>query len=132
MMRWKNAALLALAVTVVGCSSNSKKELPPAELPEFTTEVEQPLNEVIAGLGAPTMFKPGADFSRLADGNMFVSKMFQKAKIEVSESTHRLLARLAERYPLVVITNGNLDLAQESFAKKDYSKAMELYMKANG
>ena len=39
-MRWKNAALLALAVTVVGCSSNSKKELPPAELPEFTTEVE--------------------------------------------------------------------------------------------
>lgn len=40
MMRWKNAALLALAVTVVGCSSNSKKELPPAELPEFTTEVE--------------------------------------------------------------------------------------------
>ena len=39
-MRWKNAALLALAVTVVGCSSNSKKELPPAELPEFTTEVQ--------------------------------------------------------------------------------------------
>ena len=39
-MRWKNAALLALAVTVVGCSSNSKKELAPAELPEFTTEVE--------------------------------------------------------------------------------------------
>jgi outer membrane protein assembly factor BamB len=39
-MRWKNAALLALAVMVVGCSSNSKKELPPAELPDFTTEVE--------------------------------------------------------------------------------------------
>lgn len=39
-MRWKNAALLALAVMVVGCSSNSKKELPPAELPEFTAEVE--------------------------------------------------------------------------------------------
>ncbi|MDO8332473.1 MAG: outer membrane protein assembly factor BamB, partial [Pseudomonas sp.] len=33
-------ALLALAVMVVGCSSNSKKELPPAELPEFTAEVE--------------------------------------------------------------------------------------------
>ncbi|CAE6897315.1 Outer membrane protein assembly factor BamB [Pseudomonas marincola] len=39
-MRWKNAALLALAVLVVGCSSNSKKELPPAELPDFTEEVQ--------------------------------------------------------------------------------------------
>ncbi|MBU1332208.1 MAG: outer membrane protein assembly factor BamB [Gammaproteobacteria bacterium] len=38
-MRWKNAALLALAVLVVGCSSNSKKELPPAELPDFEEEV---------------------------------------------------------------------------------------------
>lgn len=39
-MRWKNAALLALAVLVVGCSSNSKKELPPAELPDFKAEVQ--------------------------------------------------------------------------------------------
>ena len=39
-MRWRNAALLALAVLVVGCSSNSKKELPPAELADFTAEVE--------------------------------------------------------------------------------------------
>lgn len=39
-MRWKNAAVLALAVLAVGCSSNSKKELPPAELPEFQEEVE--------------------------------------------------------------------------------------------
>jgi outer membrane protein assembly factor BamB len=38
-MRWKNAALLALAVMAVGCSSNSNKELPPAELPKFTEEV---------------------------------------------------------------------------------------------
>ena len=38
--RWKNAALLALAVTAVGCSSNSTKELPPAELPKFEAEVE--------------------------------------------------------------------------------------------
>jgi outer membrane protein assembly factor BamB len=38
-MRWKNAALLALAVLAVGCSSNSKKELPPAELPKFEREV---------------------------------------------------------------------------------------------
>jgi outer membrane protein assembly factor BamB len=39
-MRWKNAALLALAVLAVGCSSNSKKELPPAELTKFDEEVE--------------------------------------------------------------------------------------------
>ncbi|MEX6501246.1 outer membrane protein assembly factor BamB [Pseudomonas zhanjiangensis] len=38
-MRWKNVALLALAVLVVGCSSNSKKELPPADLPDFEEEV---------------------------------------------------------------------------------------------
>jgi outer membrane protein assembly factor BamB len=38
--RWKNAALLALAVMVAGCSSNSKKELPPAELQDFTAEVQ--------------------------------------------------------------------------------------------
>ena len=39
-MRWKNAAVLALAVVVVGCSSNTKKELPPAELPKFEREVQ--------------------------------------------------------------------------------------------
>ena len=55
------------------------------KLPKFTTEVEQPLNEIISGLGAPTMFGSSADFSKLANGNLFVSKMFQKAKIEVSE-----------------------------------------------
>ncbi len=37
--RWKNAAVLALAVMAVGCSSNSKKELPPAELPDIQEEV---------------------------------------------------------------------------------------------
>lgn len=55
------------------------------KLPKFTTEVELPLNDVISSLGAPTMFNSSADFSGLADGNLFVSKMLQKAKIEVSE-----------------------------------------------
>ncbi len=55
------------------------------KLPKFTTEVEQPLNDIISSLGASTMFKPSADFSKMADGNMFVSKMLQKARIEVSE-----------------------------------------------
>lgn len=55
------------------------------KLPRFTTEIEQPLNEVIGKLGAPSMFTSGANFSNFADGNLFVSKMFQKAKIEVDE-----------------------------------------------
>ena len=38
-IRWKHAALLALAVLAAGCSSNSKKELPPAELTDFNEEV---------------------------------------------------------------------------------------------
>lgn len=38
-MGWKHVALLALALAVVGCSSNSKKELPPAELHDFKEEV---------------------------------------------------------------------------------------------
>ncbi|MCY1282594.1 Outer membrane protein assembly factor BamB [compost metagenome] len=38
--RWKYAALLACAVLAAGCSSTSKKDLPPAELPDFTEEVE--------------------------------------------------------------------------------------------
>ena len=55
------------------------------KLPRFTTEVEQPLNEVISSLGAPTIFTPSANFEALASGQFFVSKMLQKAKIEVSE-----------------------------------------------
>ncbi len=55
------------------------------KLPRFTTEVELPLNEVVSKLGAPSMFTGNADFSNFANGSLFVSKMFQKAKIEVSE-----------------------------------------------
>lgn len=39
MMRWTHAVMLATAVLAVGCSSNSSKELPPAELEKFTEEV---------------------------------------------------------------------------------------------
>ncbi len=37
--RWKHAGLLALVILAAGCSSNSKKELPPAELHDFKEEV---------------------------------------------------------------------------------------------
>lgn len=41
MLRWKRASLLALAIlAVVGCSSKSTKELPPAELTATTKEVQ--------------------------------------------------------------------------------------------
>jgi outer membrane protein assembly factor BamB len=36
---WKSAAVLTLAVLAAGCSSNSQKELPPAELTSFKEEV---------------------------------------------------------------------------------------------
>ncbi|MGN0233686.1 MAG: serpin family protein [Bacteroidaceae bacterium] len=55
------------------------------KIPRFTTELELPLNEIISSLGAPLIFTPQADFSLFARGDFFVSKMFQKAKIEVSE-----------------------------------------------
>ncbi len=56
------------------------------KLPKFTSEVELPLNQVVSELGAPSMFNPSqANFSHFASGDFFVGKMFQKAKIEVSE-----------------------------------------------
>ena len=56
------------------------------KLPKFTIEQELPLNAIISDLGAPSMFVAGkANFSHFADGNFFVSKMLQKAKIEVNE-----------------------------------------------
>lgn len=64
---------------------NMSKCIVDLKLPRFTTEVEQPLNEVISSLGAPTIFTPSANFEALASGQFFVSKMLQKAKIEVSE-----------------------------------------------
>lgn len=38
-MRWTHALMLATAVLAAGCSSNSTKELPPAELTKFSEEV---------------------------------------------------------------------------------------------
>lgn len=55
------------------------------KLPRFTTEVEQPLNDVVSALGAPSIFSSNADFGAMSNDPLSVSKMFQKAKIEVSE-----------------------------------------------
>ena len=40
MKRYKYAAVLALALFAVGCSSTTKKELPPQALEKFTAEIE--------------------------------------------------------------------------------------------
>ena len=48
--------------------------------------------------------------------SVFAGFLAERSKIEVSDQTHALLARLAERYPLVVITNGNLDLTRAGLA----------------
>lgn len=48
--------------------------------------------------------------------SVFAAFLAERSRIEVSASTHALLAHLAERYPLAVITNGNLDLAQAELA----------------
>ena len=65
---------------------NMEKCMVNLKLPKFTTETKLDLNDIIGKLGAPSIFNPSqANFSHFADGNFFVSKMLQKAKIEVSE-----------------------------------------------
>lgn len=67
-------------------SQNMENSIVDLKLPKFKTEMELPLNGIMSSLGAPSMFDAGkADFSKFADGDFFVSKMLQKAKIEVSE-----------------------------------------------
>lgn len=55
------------------------------KLPRFSTELSLPLNGIISKLGAPSMFGGNANFSNFATGSLSISKMLQKAKIEVSE-----------------------------------------------
>ena len=67
-------------------NSQMEKCMVNLKLPKFTTEMELPLNSIISNLGAPSIFLPGkANFNHFANGNFFVSKMLQKAKIEVNE-----------------------------------------------
>lgn len=55
-------------------------------LPKFTTTVDTGLNSVLAGLGMPTAFDGGADFSNMIDGGgIFIEKVFHKATITVNE-----------------------------------------------
>ncbi|MGY6039273.1 HAD-IA family hydrolase [Aeromonas sp. AE23HZ002T15] len=58
----------------------------------------------------------GADQAQQEAERVFDAFLTERSKIEISRDTHDLLARLGARYPLVVITNGNLDLAQAGLA----------------
>lgn len=55
------------------------------KLPRFTTSTDITLNKPLSELGATSMFLPSADFTKLCRQNLFVSKVLQKAKIEVTE-----------------------------------------------
>lgn len=55
------------------------------KLPKFTTSTEVVLNDAISKLGAPSIFTGAANFKKMSDASIFISKMLQKAKIEVSE-----------------------------------------------
>ncbi len=47
--------------------------------------VDLKLNDAVSKLGAPSIFNGTANFKNMSDANIFISKMLQKAKIEVSE-----------------------------------------------
>lgn len=55
------------------------------KLPKFTTSTEVTLNDAVSKLGAPSIFTGAANFKNMSDASIFISKMLQKAKIEVSE-----------------------------------------------
>ena len=74
------------ADTIASIRRNMEECLVDLKLPRFTTEMKLPLKGIVAKLGAPSMFDATrADFSSFANGNVYVSEMLQKAKIEVSE-----------------------------------------------
>ena len=55
-------------------------------MPRFTTESETDLVEVLSSMGMPLAFNPGAQFAKMAKGgDLWVSLMKQKARIEVNE-----------------------------------------------
>ncbi|OHD54996.1 MAG: hypothetical protein A2Y33_03255 [Spirochaetes bacterium GWF1_51_8] len=56
------------------------------EIPRFSTESGFELGEMLKTLGMPGAFSPGAGFTKIVDnGTLFITKVLQKAKIEVNE-----------------------------------------------
>ncbi|XP_069752823.1 glia-derived nexin [Narcine bancroftii] len=55
-------------------------------IPRFTAETETNMEKILAGLGITDMFEVKANFRKIhRSGQLYVSKVLQKAKIEVNE-----------------------------------------------
>lgn len=65
-------------------NSMSSREVS-AYIPKFTIEYGGEMNKTLNQLGIKTMFTTSADFSKFSNADVYVSKVVQKAKIEVDE-----------------------------------------------
>lgn len=74
------------------------------KLPKFTTSTEVVLNDAISKLGAPSIFTGAANFKNMSDASVFISKMLQKAKIEVSEEGTKAAAITAGMVAMTALT----------------------------
>lgn len=64
-------------------------------LPKFTIEYGGEMNDLLKRLGINTMFSPDADFSNFCKTDTYISKVIQKAKIEVDEEGTKAAAATA-------------------------------------
>ncbi|XP_043281351.1 ovalbumin-related protein X-like isoform X2 [Venturia canescens] len=71
-------------VTVEKLLSGSRRDVN-LYLPKFKIESEIPLNSVLQKMGMTDMFTDSANFSGISDASLAVSKVLQKAFIEVNE-----------------------------------------------
>ena len=55
------------------------------KLPKFETENKIELRDILKALGMKLAFMGGSDFSAMADDPLYVSRVFQKARIKVDE-----------------------------------------------
>lgn len=69
--------------------SSAKKGRCLLKMPKFSIESSIELNDILKSMGVKTAFDPNkadlSDFGRCGNGNVYVSRVFQKAKIDVDE-----------------------------------------------
>ena len=80
-------------VSTVGAAQEGQCDF---RMPKFSIESEIDLNDCVKQLGAELIFDSGradlSGFGQTEDGNVYVSKIFQKAKIDVDEEGTRAAA----------------------------------------
>jgi len=86
-------------------SGKMEKHIVDILLPRFSTESDMTLNDILAGMGAPSMFDPlQADFSLMTQNfkqGLFVSQLKQKAAVDVAEEGTKLSAVTVARTALL-------------------------------